>query len=228
MCIICNKNKKINDFQKSSRTEDGYKNQCKVCMNEYNRNYYYKNAEKIKKQRQLLRNTPESKIKRRKNYIENIDAILEEKKLYYANNREECKRKSKIYDRENKDKIGKRKKNYYTNIRPRYVWVVGTLDRHKRRNIRIDISIDELEKLVLLCNKCQICGCDLDWSYGTKGGKIRPNSPTLDRMDNENFINKNNILIVCNRCNSSKYDRTFKEFITYCKDIYQKFKDYAE
>jgi len=48
-------------------------------------------------------------------------------------------------------------------------------------------------------------------------------SPTLDRLDNENVIKRDNVLILCYQCNATKRDRTLREFLDYCRAITAKF-----
>lgn len=48
-------------------------------------------------------------------------------------------------------------------------------------------------------------------------------SPTLDRLDNEQIIRSDNILILCYQCNATKRDRTLKEFLDYCRAVSVKF-----
>ena len=74
---------------------------------------------------------------------------------------------------------------------------------------------------------CFICGAVLDWQLGNKG-RMKSNSPTLDRVDNENVIRKNNILILCYKCNATKRDRTFEEFVEYCDAAARKFHSHFE
>ena len=65
---------------------------------------------------------------------------------------------------------------------------------------------------------CPYCGVELDWQRGLgKGG--RDSSPSLDRINNEKELRLDNIEIICHRCNSTKYNRTKKEFIDYCIKI---------
>lgn len=65
-----------------------------------------------------------------------------------------------------------------------------------------------------------MCGKFLDWGF--RKGTIKPNSPTIDRVDNEMFLNKDNIKICHYKCNITKQDRTLKEFIEFCKTIVDK------
>jgi hypothetical protein len=52
----------------------------------------------------------------------------------------------------------------------------------------------------------------MDWSLGTKGKGANPNSPTLERVNNEKIVCKENILIVCHACNAFKGPLTIKQF----------------
>lgn len=63
----------------------------------------------------------------------------------------------------------------------------------------------------------------MDYSVGTKDGKIKANSPTVDRVDNARYLDANNVVILCNKCNRTKGDRTFVEFVEFCKMIADKF-----
>ena len=66
-----------------------------------------------------------------------------------------------------------------------------------------------------------MCDEPLDWEYGT--GR-NDNSPTLDRVNNENILTLDNTWIICSRCNATKHNRTMKEFINYCTMISDKFR----
>ena len=53
-------------------------------------------------------------------------------------------------------------------------------------------------------------------------------SPTLDRLDNENVIRSDNILILCYQRNATKRDRTLEEFLDYCNAVAKKFHSHLE
>lgn len=67
-------------------------------------------------------------------------------------------------------------------------------------------------------DSCFICGIQLDWELGNKG-RTHASSPTLDRMDNQNEIRQDNVLILCYSCNATKRDRTLQEFLDYCEAV---------
>ncbi len=102
-------------------------------------------------------------------------------------------------------------------------WSSSTLHQHKNRGCEIEISIDNVYEIAKKTDFCNVCGIKLNWEYNSKKGKTLSNSPSLDRINCENVINKNNIMIVCHKCNKTKQDRTMKEFVEYCKNIVKKF-----
>ncbi len=74
---------------------------------------------------------------------------------------------------------------------------------------------------------CYICDMQLNWELGNKG-KIKSNSPTLDRLDNEKVIRKDNVVILCYRCNATKCDRSMGEFLLYCYSVVAKLHSHFE
>jgi len=103
------------------------------------------------------------------------------------------------------------RRNHY----PYRYWASGVLRLHRRRGFTINISVDDLERIAKETIYCPICKCKLCWT----NPKSFPSSPTLDRINNENFLNEENSWIICYHCNCSKQDRTIKEFIEYCKIV---------
>lgn len=107
---------------------------------------------------------------------------------------------------------------------PKMNWAHHTRSDHKKKNIVINISNKDLLSFVANIETCNICGCKLNWGVDNKGS-IFPNSPSLDRTNNEYEININNIQLICHKCNRTKGERTMKDFIRYCKNVYLKFGD---
>jgi hypothetical protein len=50
----------------------------------------------------------------------------------------------------------------------------------------------------------------------------------LDRVDNEDVIRSDNILILCYQCNATKRDRTLKESLDYCRAVAARFHSHFE
>jgi len=80
-------------------------------------------------------------------------------------------------------------------------WCYQTLKSHERYGFIIDISVDELFNIVKDNKTCAICGIPLKWY---SNGFTCTISPTLDRINNEETINKDNVQILCMSCNSDK------------------------
>ena len=106
---------------------------------------------------------------------------------------------------------------------PHYAWSKATLKSHKKKGYLINIKSKELSEIAKKIKNCQICNCKLQWNQGNGSGKVKHNSPTLDRINNTNLINKKNIQIICHKCNTSKSNRSMKDFVKYCKLIVNKF-----
>lgn len=86
----------------------------------------------------------------------------------------------------------------------------------------MSISIDELEIMFSEATHCPICEEKFSLELGRKHIL---NSPSLDRINNEHELRKDNVWIICQRCNAMKGDLTMKEFVQRSKNIVNKFKD---
>ena len=129
----------------------------------------------------------------------------------------ECKKCMKEYYENNKEKM----KEYYENNYVRR-WCTQTINKHKTRGYIVNITIDELYNIVKDKPICEICGKELEW-YSTGTGKVSNLSPSLDRIYNENEINKDNISILCHKCNTKKHSDSIEENLVWCKQ----FEEYA-
>ena len=99
-------------------------------------------------------------------------------------------------------------------------WARSTIATHKSKGFMVTLRSRELYEMVKDINNCSICGCKLNWN----GGKVSNISPSLDRIDNEMFITKDNIQIVCHRCNRLKGTMLMSEFVSYCNIVADNFK----
>jgi len=114
----------------------------------------------------------------------------------------------------------KRWKNYKKNY-PVRVWAKTVLYHHKKRGYIVNITRQEIENLAKSTKYCSMCDSKLEYVYGVGRGSM--SRPTVDRINNEQTMNKNNVWIICRKCNATKQNRTFKEFVIYCKMITDKF-----
>jgi len=142
-------------------------------------------------------------------------------KEYYENNKEKINKQQKEYYENNKEKINKQQKEYNKNNYVRR-WCSSTIRDHKKRGYIVNITIDELYNIVKDEPICEICGKELEW-YSTGKGKLTNLSPSLDRIYNENEINKDNISILCHKCNMKKNSESIEENLVWCKQ----FEEYA-
>jgi hypothetical protein len=131
------------------------------------------------------------------------------------------KRKISKYRKSEKGKeAAKRGSKKQMAVRPHRVWATQTLSNHRKRGNEIQITPSKLEMLAKQSTHCQFCGCELAWGYGN--GYVL-NSPSLDRINNDNTISVDNVQILCIKCNTSKQDRTMDELVSWCKMVVTKF-----
>jgi 5-methylcytosine-specific restriction endonuclease McrA len=125
---------------------------------------------------------------------------------------------AKNYYNKNKHKIIKYNAKYRdTEDGYKHTWC-STLHRHKYKGISINITTAELFEYVKDINTCKMCGKILNWTKNGKKGATH-DSPTLDRIDNEDYIDLNNIQILCYQCNAGKQKMTNDEYINQCKMV---------
>jgi 5-methylcytosine-specific restriction endonuclease McrA len=95
-------------------------------------------------------------------------------------------------------------------------WATASLLNHKLLGHKIEISADELEILARTTLNCPICGILIEW---TTGNGRNWNGPSLDRRDNSEVLEKNNVWLICMKCNTTKSSRTMGEFVEYCEKV---------
>lgn len=141
-----------------------------------------------------------------------------------------CKKCDSAYSRRYIRTHREWKKQYdrrYTSENPRRRWAYACLAGHRRRGFTTELSSRELYQIASNTDTCFICGCKLNWALLSKG-RIKTNSPSLDRLDNGMTIRKDNIAILCYRCNSTKRNRTLSEFVSYCQSVVERFHSHLE
>lgn len=143
-----------------------------------------------------------------------IDHRREHDREYYAKNKDKSKayRKANAVSIKEKQRLNKAKRRHL-------YWAHSTISGHTARGFHVSITVEDLHRLAIETPTCPICGIDMKW----EAGKIAPNSPTLDRINNGNDIRLDNIWILCHRCNTMKRDLPMNEFVRFCKMVAQKF-----
>jgi hypothetical protein len=109
-CTKCNIEKELNSFQKSKRTKDGLRSDCKSCRKESTRFYREKNKEKIKEEQKKFIDNNKDYFKK---YAENNKESLKEyKKKYKSDNMDKHKEYQRKHRDENKENINKYHREY--------------------------------------------------------------------------------------------------------------------
>lgn len=220
-CSGCGKIKDVSEFCKSGRKKDGFDVWCKSCRAEAYKARMAKIHNPIwdwvvgNKMIGMKRCPKCGKMKDEHEFFS--------KKGDINRTQTYCKPCQTQYDREwreqHRETVRESSKRCYKRDiekRPNYHWARGTLRQHEKKGIKIEITPEELEEMADAVRYCPLCGCELK---RTKGYGIRRDTTTLDRINNENVIRRDNILIICDQCNRTKGERTLKEFIDYCKHI---------
>lgn len=81
--------------------------------------------------------------------------------------------------------------------------------RAKRNGIPFALTLDE----IVWPAKCPVLGLVLDYSFGTKGGKPKDNSPSLDRIVPAKGYVSGNVHVISNRANCIKSNATPAELM---------------
>lgn len=111
-----------------------------------------------------------------------------------------------------------KRKSQLSNPYRKRQWALATLRSHRKSGYNINITTDELTELAEEITHCRWCGRKLQWESG-KG--VTCHCPTLDRTDNGQTIDIDNIDIICLGCNASKGQLTENEFKEHIKRMYE-------
>ena len=113
-CNKCHQPKELLEFNKKSKSKDGYRYDCRVCQNKINKNHYKLNKKEIAIKRKITRkiNKLEKNKKRREYYENNRENELKRCKEYYSNNKAKATLVRKKYVINNRDKINSLAETY--------------------------------------------------------------------------------------------------------------------
>jgi hypothetical protein len=114
-----------------------------------------------------------------------------------------------------------RNKIKYTKSSESHEWKLAqTLRASKQRAISKGIvhtlTIEDLQQLFPIDNKCPILGIELEWGFP------KETSPSLDRIDSSKGYYFENCQIISNRANRIKTDATLQELeavVNYLKEL---------
>jgi len=89
----------------------------------------------------------------------------------------------------------------------------GMVERSRLKNIKFDNDFFTVKYLMNRLSenpKCECCDKQLDIGF-KEDNKFNDNSPSMDRVDSNKGYEKNNVAILCWRCNKHKQDSTAEE-----------------
>jgi hypothetical protein len=182
LCTKCKLVFSIDNFGKNKRNLDGYKPWCNKCTSIYNKSI--NNSPVNLKEKQCIQCNIVKPIKNFSIRKSNSDGYS-------------CKCKSCC------------SKNIPNTLKQKYIkWKSGA----KQRNILFDLTIDDLQKIPLVCY------------YTGKFLIYEPNkynTVSLDRIDSNKPYTKNNIAFCCGFINTMKNELTYDQFICACRTIVQ-------
>ena len=236
-CTACNIDKPLTEFYNDKKSQTGKTTRCKSCIlkqvkgsNNYppTRRLPYNPKCKncgvelpVGRRNGLCTECRENLLLSRKIHRQLIckvcgKEIIGKKQARFC---EDCKKERSI--QRSKTNGLKYARNSRIN-NPKRAWARGTINSHSKKFI-IKLTIDELENYVNKINTCEICEKPINWmNHVTKH-----DSPTLDRINNENELTTTNIQLLCHECNSTKRERSMKQFIEYCYGVTKKYKPHS-
>ena len=186
---------------------------CKDCKKLASKRFHEAHKSEQNERSKLWRlNNP---IKAKESYKRWRDANPEKVKIMDKIKRIKNREKVNTYHRSPRGKLMRRNR---INRNPLQYIISASLRNHRHKGIVIQTNSRELVAKFKTITHCQICFCELDLTYYKDGTKhINLKRPSLDRIDNETIITKDNVQIICLSCNTTKGPRTMKEFLDYCK-----------
>lgn len=215
-------------FSKNKSCLYGLNSICKSCIKEYRKNYYQKNADKLKADS--------------KKYVsENADAVKQYRKKYYQDNKEQLSEKNRQWNLENKEKMDsyRRKwkeknsdsdKRYYENNKEKllkrnakYRSENHELMRFYKRKWKV-INREKIyhNEKIRRSNKTEGYYTIAQWDDARKyfDFKCAYCGNYHENLTQDHFIplskggtyTDDNIIPICAKCNSSKWNNDFEEW----------------
>lgn len=142
-------------------------------------------------------------------------------RLYHIKYRKELKEKRKEKYEANAKKYRKAVKIYADELRKNNPAKWRTRKFFERNKNNTDCSKEYIENLFLTIINCQCCGKKMDLSYLGNGEK-NDNAPSIDRVDSSKGYLKDNIGVICWKCNYRKTDLSLtdlKNLINYVQKM---------
>lgn len=138
ICKSCCLSKNEDDFPKSSRSTSGRNPNCKICINQINKEYRLANVEKVK-------------LARRKHYRQNRDKLLEQKSAYAKTHKLQKAEYDKTYRQVNVQKFKDAKRRFELRNRDNPIFKIK---RNLRRRIHHVLKNNTKSKSTLCLLGC--------------------------------------------------------------------------
>jgi len=107
--------------------------------------------------------------------------------------------------------------------KPWKYWSNRTRTNHRSRGYDVSgLSRSDLEEKAEATEFCPICGVRLNWDFAARK-RHDGDTPTLDRIHNDNVLTPENVWVVCHRCNGAKGAMSFAEFVRHCQTVGERF-----
>jgi len=129
---------------------------------------------------------------------------------YCINNKEKLSLYDKEYHSKNKKKITLARRNYYINNLSKRMFARAHF-RALKKEIEFNITLAD----ITIPERCPILDIPLFIASGSLTGG--DNSPSLDRIDNNNGYVKGNVIVISNRANCIKRDASIEELVKITK-----------
>lgn len=95
----------------------------------------------------------------------------------------------------------------------RKVMLVNVKNRARQNGIEFNLELED----IALPEFCPVLGVKLDLSYGDKGKKSLPNSPSIDRIDPSKGYVKGNIQVMSRLANGMKSNASPDQLLSFAK-----------
>jgi hypothetical protein len=128
---------------------------------------------------------------------------------HYHDNPEYAREVRYKWAQDNRDKyLNSQKKRDAKDI----YFIKSTLKNHELK-YDVQVTLEEALELYQSTKTCRYCGKEM--KRGDRKGQMQ--GPSLDRIDNEHVLTKNNIQFICKTCNLTKSARTHDEFMAFMR-----------
>lgn len=203
VCKRCNREVDIKLFRFHRETRDKLQTWCNECKNEYSKKYNANNKEKTSQcTKDWQENNKEHYVEYKKKYREEHKIVIHDKnKKYREDNKDMISKRFDRYRKENKEKISERNKKFAKENKE-LVNVKSQRRRAIKRKLSSSLTVKQWNQVKLYFNNyCCYCGEEKTLTQEhfialTKGGEY-----TI-----------NNIIPVCQNCNSRKNTKDFFEW----------------